>query len=404
MRLFLLLHILIMSKCVSAQTKRSPGNEQTVVGPHTEEELTTKPMDLSAYERTTSEETEEPGDYLLEDYDESTEKDDYVPLFGYNRQTTTTTTRRPSANVIKYLHFEFPKNMFGGTFYSNVPKHFIPVMIRITEDRYCGGTLINGLHILTAAHCFFRPKTICTGDFNITRWRDALYDKNQIVIEAGGNCVGCSPDTNLPRYPAQTMRNIVELVVIPKRYVISRCRRSDIAVVRVTTLLASNFDMRIPYYMSKPINGNLTAAGYGFDPNERESKIRYLSKIDVKLQKCEGTNVKEVICMEEKESNVCQGDSGGGLLDFVPYHFGNPNYGYMTVYGVVSHGTSCKLMHALLEQKRAGLDVDTNFKGGFFTSTYYYAPFICKATLNRARLDGNIPCARISRSAKTLVF
>uniref|UniRef100_A0A1I8A294 Peptidase S1 domain-containing protein n=1 Tax=Steinernema glaseri TaxID=37863 RepID=A0A1I8A294_9BILA len=217
-----------------------------------------------------------------------------------------------------------------------------------------------------------------------------------MVIHADGNCIGCKASADGKMRPAKAHKNIVMSVMIPKSYVGSKCRRSDIAVVRLLEHVATGFDMRISY-REKPVAGTiLSAGGFGYNPDETDNSARFLNVINATITECPKGNRKDVICIEEKESNACRGDSGGGLLDL--------SDGHLTVYGVVAHGTSCKLMQSVLMEKRAGLKVHTKFKGGYFTSTEFYAPFICKTTFDGAKLDGPKKCRDLDQNQEVLTF
>uniref|UniRef100_A0A1I7ZQJ2 Peptidase S1 domain-containing protein n=1 Tax=Steinernema glaseri TaxID=37863 RepID=A0A1I7ZQJ2_9BILA len=372
-----------------------------------------------------------------------------LPVFGHFRGKNMGTLVHSSFEMLEKHHIAKRKAtpfILGGKkwTYDEIPQHFIPIMIQIDKEHFCGGTLLDGKHILTAAHCFFRSNTICNRLFRYlaqnlnlhiklivsqSRWRQGTYDPNQMVIHADGNCIGCKASSDGKMRPAKAHKNIVDSVIIPKSYVSSKCRRSDIAVVRLTEPVATGFDMRISY-QEKPAAGTiLSAGGFGYNPNvttanvfvsqpsfpadEKDESARFLNVINATVAECARGNRKDVICIEEKESNACRGDSGGGILD------DSGKSGHMTVYGVVAHGTSCKLMHSVLMEKRgfnplptfnfymlisAGLRTDANFKGGYFTSTDFYAPFICKATFQGAKLDGPNKCSDLDQNQEVLSF
>ncbi|TKR70439.1 hypothetical protein L596_022469 [Steinernema carpocapsae] len=91
-----------------------------------------------------------------------------------------------------------------------------------------------------------------------------------------------------------------------------------------------------------------------------------LQEVDLKYEECKKRRdlPKDVICTEEKDKNVCAGDSGGGLMI-------TPISRRHTVIGTVSEGTRCDFMVLKKFEKQPN-------SGGWFTDVRKYDVFLCE--------------------------
>ncbi|TKR67120.1 hypothetical protein L596_023322 [Steinernema carpocapsae] len=266
----------------------------------------------------------------------------------------------------------------------DVHNNFFPVNIQLNKNTYCGGTMITDRHILTAAHCFFH-EDLCSRSFNVAYWKATIFNKTGIAVDVDGDCVDCSDHDH-----KRTTRhhNIVENIQAHPGYVRSHCSKNDVAVVTLKKAVIKADGKFKVFIGGKKVKDRPIVAGFGFDPEHPNQSVKYLNKLDATVQACTGHDATaDHICMEEKESDVCQGDSGSGLVSI--YRDGS-----VVIHGTVAAGTDCKLIHATKLQKRAGLKVEAKFTGGVFTRVSSYYRFICKTTDGKVLLSDGMVCPK----------
>lgn len=184
---------------------------------------------------------------------------------------------------------------------------------------FCGGTLIDASHVLTAAHC-------CVTDTGVVNSPSTYFIM--------GNSLTVPPQITLsnqtrdathvfvhPNYNADTMMN-------------------DVAVIRVSPpfTFTSTFYAAARIQSKPPTNYNCSVAGWGTTANKGDPSS-FLRRVNVSVidhTRCNNAyqieiNANGMICAgtDAGGKDSCQGDSGGGL------YCGN------YVAGIVSFGADC---------------------------------------------------------------
>lgn len=197
-------------------------------------------------------------------------------------------------------------------FYNDEPGYYDPQMI-------CTGSLIDELHVLTAAHCVSDtyPENILVG-FGATGLNDVLV-------------YGVADYEQHLRYIDPTSNNDVSL-------------SNDIAILRLTERVVGVKPVKVPIRTDAGFRSNkdgMAIYGWGVDQNGRPNEklgyakqrdysttgTKYFPKFNKGTQIAAGLSIKK----EKIFAGACSGDSGGPLIGFdkkrVPYVIGVVSFG-----------------------------------------------------------------------------
>ncbi|CAH2045746.1 unnamed protein product, partial [Iphiclides podalirius] len=204
---------------------------------------------------------------------------------------------------------------------------------RLGKEFLCGGTLINSLYVLTAAHCIKDRKIagVRLGDYNWAKRED---------------CDGNTCETNIQDV------GVAERIIHPS-YRGPPLVRNDIALLRLRR--PANVSLKNISPICLPVTQELrernlvtdpaTVAGWGLTENNTASTI--LLKVLVPVHTSEACKLyynrnakedttKNILCAGELGKDSCKGDSGGPLMLEGDY---NGNFKIIQ-HGIVSHGPS----------------------------------------------------------------
>ncbi|XP_043661958.1 serine protease grass [Drosophila teissieri] len=185
------------------------------------------------------------------------------------------------------------------------------VFLKSTDGAFvCGGTLITNRLVLTAAHCLQRNQTLFA---RLGEYKRSAKD---------GECVGT--------YCHVRVKHKVDGAFKPRRFD-SKMLWNDIAILRLEKPVVYRANIRPicilvntkwrKYIDSIPI---LTGTGWGITEDGNDSD--FLRTLDIRRQPPQvcrqyiGANiVGNQFCAGNRNSNLCNGDSGGPLGALVPY-------------------------------------------------------------------------------------
>ncbi|KAL7646379.1 UNVERIFIED_CONTAM: hypothetical protein RMT77_003292 [Armadillidium vulgare] len=242
--------------------------------------------------------------------------------------------RRPFtlSNCTCGLKFKSLNKIIGGrkTFKGEFPWH---VALFKKNFYHCGGSIINNLFVLTAAHCF----------------RDFLNSKDQLIVPIRSLSIvfGAYKLDYLSKYAAEEkspdVRNLL-YVVLHENFKMATFV-NDIALIRLKEPITRYNSEILPVCLPPPLDSfeNKTAIVSGWGAiRARGRPVRILRKTNITifnnklcskgLRRFFKPNI--MMCAASLGHDACQGDSGGPLMiDFNPIQ-------YVQV-GLVSFGIGC---------------------------------------------------------------
>jgi len=188
--------------------------------------------------------------------------------------------------------------------------------------QFCGGSLIDETHILTAAHCVAHMTP---------------YDVRQMKVRLGDHDVSTSGEADHTDYK-------VARVVRHKGFS-EQTLHTDIALLTLTEKVKYRDNIR-PICLAKTddryTGESVTVAGWGTlsEAGRQPSKLQKVSLRVWKNSVCAssygrsapGGIIKSMLCAAQEGKDACSGDSGGPLMKIGPA---------VTQVGVVSWGIGC---------------------------------------------------------------
>lgn len=225
-----------------------------------------------------------------------------------------------------------------------------PWLALIEYERYregnpflCGGALISGRYVLTAAHCldynvlnkFGTPKLVRLGEYDTAKDGEDCVEVNA----HGRDCTDGEVKINIEKY------------ILHPDYTIAS-KRNDIALIRLESMAPYTDFIRpicLPNYditVNAPKNLTLYAAGWGITENNTFSTVKlHVALPFVDQEKCQIGIINNMprpqrINLWNRQfcagnlmgKDTCEGDSGGPLM--------YENGGSFEVHGVINFGPS----------------------------------------------------------------
>ncbi|CAG7819236.1 unnamed protein product, partial [Allacma fusca] len=213
-----------------------------------------------------------------------------------------------NGNEVKYVQvpaspWEFDSKIIGQ---SPAPKHGYPWMVALLIDgrHFCGGSIIDAQHVLTAAHCTDNAKTISMlfGSHNIRAPKAS--EPSRVIVNVTDDDIH-----QHPKYNPNTIAN-------------------DISIIRLPQRLQFNDEIRpvcLPnkYFLSRTFVGDrVRVTGWGKNSDKAASITPELQQAGVSVMpngQCRnyfrGIVTGNLICVQTTRTvSPCKGDSGGPLV------------------------------------------------------------------------------------------
>ncbi|XP_044258526.1 trypsin alpha-3-like isoform X2 [Tribolium madens] len=208
--------------------------------------------------------------------------------------------------------FFYDTKIIGGYEVKNRSDFAYQALLLYKNAPYCGGTIIDKKHILTAAHCCKSQEDLNLSEMTVVIGNLDLYSYDKPCVKK------------------------VQNIFIHEEFDLSTLT-NDIAVIRLVDNLEFSKDIQaINLTIDHLSSGNCNVSGWGIkfvESNIMNSKLLYADVPIVEWNSCKTILKLELgeneICAGGNTKDSCQGDSGGPLVCS----------GQLT--GIVSYGISC---------------------------------------------------------------
>jgi secreted trypsin-like serine protease len=207
-------------------------------------------------------------------------------------------------------------------------------------EHFCGGTIIDEQHIVTAAHCWSDIYDLGFDPVNIVRVLLGAHDKSS--PELGSRYYYLESVRRHLRYDSDDPQQKYDIAIVTLRETIDFQQMPLISRVCLPSFNSTPADLSNPEY--PPVGTNLVAIGWG-DQREnsgigsdtlRQVTVQAIDKNDSTCRFSGQLNdPKTELCAAAPGKDTCQGDSGGPLMQW------RSDHKVWELVGITSHGRGC---------------------------------------------------------------